>query len=235
VVLIDTARRPHRPTVDIALFFGVIAAVVLIRTLTTLAGTSGTPLVRILLYVGVVVLPYLLLRIVDDFAPQPRWLMRGTLAAVPPAVGLVVLLASRPTAAEVALLATVWFLGLGGYWAFVFRREARTARGVTARRLRAAAAGSGIVGVVLMLAVVLVALPVAAPFITLIIELLALATGIAYFAAFAPPAFLRRVWQEPEFRTFLSQRRCSPPRRTRARCCGRWNGWRPTRSARPRP
>lgn len=204
-VLIGAARLPHRPTIDIALFFGVIAAVVLIRTLTTFAGTTGTPLVRTLLYAGVVVLPYLLLRIVDDFTPQPGWLMRGMLAAVPLLVGLVVLLASQPTAAEVGLLAAVWFLGLGGYSALIFRRESRTARGVTARRLVAAAAGSGVVGIVLLLAVLLVALPAGAPLISLVIELLALVTGVAYFAAFAPPAFLRRVWQEPEFRTFLSQ------------------------------
>lgn len=204
-VLVEAARRPHRTNLDIALFFGVIAAVLAVRSFTVVTGTSGSPLVRALLYSGVVVLPYLLLRIVDSFAPRPHWLMRVVPALLPLLIGTLVVLAYQTTAPVVHLVAAGWFLVLGGYAAAVLAGESRTARGVTARRLAAAAAGSGLVALILVLAVLLVTLPAAEPLLALVIELLAVATGVAYFAAFAPPPFLRRIWQEPEFRAFLSR------------------------------
>ena len=77
-VLLGVLRRFTRVRLDIVLFFGDAALIVLLTTVPTLLAISGGLLTQDLTAVLLMALPYLLLRLVADFMDVPRWL---TLAA----------------------------------------------------------------------------------------------------------------------------------------------------------
>ena len=97
VVAVKAVRRPRRATVDTALLFGAVFVIIaeswIIGELHVTAGRLLSAVVGALL----MALPYLLLRLVDDFAGVPGPLLRfaevGLAAAV---VGFFVLLPSFP-------------------------------------------------------------------------------------------------------------------------------------------
>jgi signal transduction histidine kinase len=203
-------RRPRQAQIDIALFFGAIVAMLVIGDVERFFSLSGNGVLLAGTYIALSALPYLGLRIVDDFARQPAWLMR--LSSV--GVGLLVVAAvliSQPWPVWLAIVPVLWFIAIGGYASFAFLRQADRTSGVTSRRMVAAAMGSAFVGLVFVLAIVAYFLPVTAPAVAVATRLLALCAGLAYFLGFSPPAILRRAWQEPELRAFLA-RAASLPR-----------------------
>ena len=152
-------------------------------------------------------LPYLLLRLVDDFAEAPSALMGGALVGLLLAV---VTLFALPAAARplwLNLLFVAYFVGLEVYAAVKFVGAARRARGVTRRRMQAAAVGSLCLGLVIAVAGLQLLAPEQQALWIGLADALALGSGVAYFVGFAPPAWLRRAWQGPELRDFLSRPR----------------------------
>ena len=198
---IDFVRRPQAAKADIALFFGILAAILVVTDLP--ASRADAWLISIA-YALLGILPFVLLRLVDDFAPQPRLLLVGVGVVV---VGLAVspFLVPRPWPAWFSALPEVWFFGLGGYASLAFAREARRTRGVTSRRMEAVAIGSMLIGLVLVGSVATLVAPGSAPVLQVFIRLAALGAGVAYVLGFAPPSILRRAWQEPELRGFLER------------------------------
>jgi len=213
IVFADVAVKAiggrDRARLDIALFFGVIVAIIGLSDFGRLTGTQ-TPVVESSLLGLVSLLGYVLVRIVDDFAPQRSWLMGATAAGT-----LVLIVAAfalpHPAPSWFAALSVAWFAALGGYASIAFARLATRTRGVTQRRMQAVAAGSGLVALAFMLAIVGVFAPAYASDLMIGTRLLALAGGTAYFIGFSTPVGLRRAWQEPELRRFLS-RAASLPR-----------------------
>src|SRR2546423_14476438 len=139
--------RP-RVSVNTALLFGAIAFVIAQSQVAGLLGASASASAfGALSAVALLALPYLQLRLVDDFAGVPKaigWACLGGLAIggvlVPVAVfGLVDL---PPGAAPLLAAAVLYFFGFGAYAAFAFAREARRSRGVGRRRMFAAAIGA---------------------------------------------------------------------------------------------
>ncbi len=207
-VSVKAVRQPRQASIDIALFFGAILAVIAISDIERLTGIAAN--LQTVSYVALSALPYLALRITDDLAAQQPWLMRlasGVLTVLIVAAVLV----PQPWPLWFQLLPVLWFVIIGGHVTLEFLRRADRTSGVTARRMRAAAVGSALVGLVFVLAVVGVMLPVTTVAVSVLNRVLALAAGIAYFLAFAPPSVLRRAWQEPELRAFLG-RAASLPR-----------------------
>src|SRR5439155_19430805 len=73
--LVQAVRRPWRANVDAPLLFGAVARLVAEQWLTTLVGIVPGGLLRAFNASLLMALPYLLLRLVDDFADVPRPVM----------------------------------------------------------------------------------------------------------------------------------------------------------------
>ncbi|MDQ5825094.1 MAG: ATP-binding protein [Chloroflexota bacterium] len=207
-------RRPLRANIDIALLFtattGIIALSVVGR-LRLLPTTGWWPTVSLIITLTLLLaLPYLLLRLVDDFSNVPTWLMRGAEVILGLTVITIVVLSGRM---PVWLLSTLllYSAGLLVYSTVAFWRESRKSTGVTRRRLVAVAWGSIFLGTLFTLFVFSVALPQYAIVWRLLTDATSLLSGLSYFLGFAPPVTLRRAWQEPELRAFLG-RAASLPR-----------------------
>lgn len=216
--VVQAVRRPRRANIDIALLFSattIIIALSVANRLRLLAdapflatAASSTSLLLLL------ALPYLLLRLVDDFSNVPTWLMRASEVAL----GLMVLTVVVTTVV-LGALPPLWLLaamilymvGFLVYSAVAFWRESKRSSGVTKRRLAAVAWGSIFLCALFVLVVLSISLPAFALAWRLLSDVASLASGISYFLGFAPPLFLRRAWQEPELRAFLS-RAASLPR-----------------------
>jgi signal transduction histidine kinase len=210
IVGTQALRRPQRATWDIALFFGASALIVLELQFVALTGATS-PLLSAIVGTLALALPYLLLRLVADFAHVPLALLRGA------EVGLILIavalfLAPEPTPLPLVLVLVAYFVVLAAYGALAFVRAARRSVGVTRRRLEAVAAGTVFLGADVVTAGLGALLsPAEVPLVTAIGQLLGLLSAIAYFVGFAPPRILRRAWQEPELRAFL-QSAASLPR-----------------------
>jgi signal transduction histidine kinase len=207
VIFLVTAMRAARlrtvPSLDIAVLFGLIVAAQQLNNLFELIGLEESVVAA---KVSLVVLPWLahgLLRITDHFAPQRRWFMLGALSLTV-AITAVAIVSPVPTPNAVIVLVVAWFVVAGAYASGTFIGEARRAPGVTSRRLGAAALGSGLLALALVVAVVaLLALGIG-EWAAILTQLLITAAGLSYYVGFATPSWLRRAWQEPSIRTFLA-------------------------------
>ena len=84
LVLVRTVRRPHRANVDASLLFGAVALIVVDAWVSEAFGGKQPGVVNFAIEVLLMALPYLLLRLVDDYAGVSTRLMRaagGGLAA----------------------------------------------------------------------------------------------------------------------------------------------------------
>lgn len=196
--------RPSRPNIDIALFFIVSVLIIAMSVLASLGILVIEGVVVSVVSTALLALPYLLLRLIDDVIGVPRLLQRAATAGFATSVGVVWLMPSgRP-----AWLDTLLLVGLLATLAYVVASGVRAtlqSRGVTKRRLAAVSLGS------LCLALNFVAgslpgfLPISVDDAQVVADILGLISGISYYIGFAPPAWLRRAWQEPELRAFLKR------------------------------
>jgi signal transduction histidine kinase len=109
------------------------------------------------------------------------------------------------------LLLVAYFVLLSGYVVYAVVRAARHSSGVTRRRMRAVAFGTACLGIDILLAGVQSAFPHAPAWIwSGISAALGLGCGVSYFVGFTPPEWLRRAWQEPDLRGFLSRAAALP-------------------------
>ena len=196
-------RRPVRANIDIALFFVAPTGIIVSRSLINLGLLQPGPLLTGLTDGLLLALPVLLLRIVDDFAPVRRWLPGGAALAAATLTIAVVVAPPRPPG-WLVLAAVVYLVGLLAYVGVAFWREAARA-GVTGRRMRAAAAGTAALMTEILLIGLTTALPAQAALWRPLVDLAGLASSVFYYLGFAPPALLRRAWQEPELRAFLGR------------------------------
>ena len=216
---------------DTFLFFGTIALLLLLGNAAELMNVTEHPLIGDVSWVGVAALPYLLLRLVDAFRPQPAWLM--LLAPLEflaiSAVGVIV---PQPWPIPVSLLVVGHFVLLVGYGSASFMTGARQAQGVTRRRMQAVAAGSGLLALAILLAGIQLVLPAVEPVTSLVSQVVSLAAVAAYFIGFAPPASCAARGRSPPYgdcwpmpptwssspirgpsRSASRLRRCRPPER----------------------
>ncbi len=200
VVGVHAIREPRRANTNIALFFGATAFIIAETVLADLGFLRPTPFTRALIVVVLLSLSYILLRLVDDFAVVSPFLLRASEAA------LVLLCASLfiydpPRPGWLTALLVLFFVGLQIYAAVAFVRASRRSAGVTRRRMAAVALGS----LFLALTILLPSLPILDGPLSVAGQVCGLLSGVSYFVGFAPPAVLRRAWQEPELRAFLGR------------------------------
>src|SRR5215211_3046581 len=85
-------RRPRPADVDIALLFGVLSLIIALQWLDTALGIPPGRYEATVAGSLLMALPYLMLRLLSDFATVPTWLMRAAGAGLALAVtGLVVI------------------------------------------------------------------------------------------------------------------------------------------------
>ncbi len=203
-------RRPLRANIDIALFFLIITLVILQAVLQGLGIEPRNPIITAFNTSLFPLMGYMLLRLVDDFSNVPGWFMRAAEAAL---ALLIVGIFVYPTPWPIwfTLVFLAYMVGLILYSSVAFVRQARRTRGVTSRRMSAAAAGCIFFCTVFAIATLRIPFPQWSDGISVLTLVAALASGICYFLGFAPPAVLRSAWQEPELRAFLG-RAASLPR-----------------------
>ena len=210
LVALAAYRRRNRTTVDTALFFGALAFAVLEGPVLQLLGIPANAFTTDLAAILVMALPYLMLRLLADFAGVPLLARAATLGGLIAVVVVVVTSGTeRDPAATLFLIA--YFAVVSLYGALGFIRLSRHSSGVTKRRTQAVAAGMGLLGLAVLIAGVSIIVPGAAGFVSGMTQTIALFAAISWVLGFAPPNQLRRYWQEPELRGFL-QRASTLPR-----------------------
>lgn len=193
-------RERRRSDLDTALLFGVMALVLVLSSVVEALDIPDaqqtamfTPLI--------LAVPYLMLRLVADFAAVPWWALRLAELAFFGQLIFSFVAGTLPFAA-VSVYAAIPI----AWSAIAFVREARRARGVTRRRYTAIAVGTGAVVASLLLTglayLVFGRFPGA---IDLIVQLCVLAAGASFFVGFATPSWLRALWREPDLRSFLAR------------------------------
>jgi signal transduction histidine kinase len=209
-VALRAVRQPTRAHTDMALFFGATAFIIVVSRLAALVGATP-PWLTTLSVVIVMALPYILLRLVDDFTHVRGAIKRA--AELGLAAGIVAAYATAPRLPlPVTIYLVLYFFVVSTFCAIAFIRASRHSRGVTQRRMEAISLGSILIGTDILIAGLT---PLARSddqiLLRALAQLLGLGSGIAYYLGFAPPPILRRAWQEPELRAFLA-RAASLPR-----------------------
>src|SRR5258706_317065 len=199
-------RERNRASFDTTLLFGAIALVIAQSQISSVLGVRSG-ILTVLSLMLLLALPYLQLRLVEDFAGVRPIVMRlcigglalAAIAAVSASLGVVDLTAAAGPLVGAAVL---YFFGFGTYAGVGFAREARRSGGIARTRMALAAGGSLSLSLILLVAV---AAQVIAPALSSAATMiLAFVSAAAFAAAFAPPAILRRAWREPALRSFFS-------------------------------
>jgi signal transduction histidine kinase len=205
LMVVQWRRWRDRVSLDISLVFGSLAILLVFERTLRLADIRA-PWLR---PIGITVLlahPYLLLRVVSHFRRVSRGFWRA--ATIGLGVSLLATWVSEwpfrsPLLVVFSFLYFVWLLT---YVAFAFRQGARAARGVTHWRMQLAALGALLLALVFVLAVIVALLPVSRVATAAMIPLAALGAALSYYFAFAPPSWLRRLWQSSDLYEFLADR-----------------------------
>jgi K+-sensing histidine kinase KdpD len=201
LTVVSAVRYRDRPRTDTALMFAAMTVIVIAQQYAVVSGALpqwAGRLTSILLMAH----PYLLLRLVEHFRSVPKWLHWAVLAGLIASAAALVVAAPLPPAASLALVA--YFVSVEVYAAVAFVRGAMASGGVTNRRMWLAAAGSGMIAVVIFLAGVTVINSGLAQAIQIPALLASILSGIFYYLAFATPLWLRRSWQLQELHRFLT-------------------------------
>jgi signal transduction histidine kinase len=202
-VLARAIRRPTPAHWDMTLFFGAIAILIVMSTVTGKLHVPPPLWVTDLTTAAGLSLGYLLLRLVRDFSDVPTLAMRAVeVGLIVSAVAIIFLPTPLPNA--YALLLVAYLVAVITYDTLAFARRASLTHGVTRRRMQAAAGGSLCLTLTLVVAGLGVGLTDFAGVWDELSAVLGLASGACYFVAFAPPTWLRHAWQEPELRAFLA-------------------------------
>ena len=212
LVLWRYIRTPTPAHLDMTIFFAILAFAIIETRLSALLGVTPPEAFTDLLVLLIIGLPYVLLRLLDDFTTVPPLLKRAAeFGLVVFAVALFLLTGTQyPTAFVLALLA--YIAGFSLYSGGRFILAARRAEGVTRRRLQAISFGTILFALQVVASGVSGQLPDPdKTILNALGQVLGLISALSFFLGFSPPPILRRAWQAPELRDFLT-RAASLPR-----------------------
>jgi signal transduction histidine kinase/DNA-binding response OmpR family regulator len=206
VAAVRAATRSHeRARLDVALLFGSLATAVVLQEAQLLSCVSGgcvnSPVLTDLTVVAILILPWALLRLVDDIADVPEWQTWLTLVGLVALSALFILAGPMPPSWLVLLLLVYLCIGTI-YSAAAFVRRARTSAGLTRRRMAAIAWGCALLAATFIIATISAALP-AADALTPLARVITLISGLCFWAGFFPPAWLSQAWRLPELLDYL--------------------------------
>jgi signal transduction histidine kinase len=204
LVAVGASQHRTRTAVDTAFFFGAITVALLEGPVLQLLGIGSSVASTTVAAVLVMSLPYLMMRLLADFADVPLLVRAATLGGLI-ASAIVVVTSGSPIDPTATLFLLAYFALVALYVAFGFVRLARRSSGVTRRRTQAVAAGMALLGIAVLVAAGSTLAPSWAGAVSGATQVLALFAAVAWLLGFAPPIQLRRYWQEPELRAFLAR------------------------------
>jgi signal transduction histidine kinase/DNA-binding response OmpR family regulator len=200
-------RWHERARIDVAILFGALAGTVAIQEIqllscTSAAGCLDVPAAAQLTTALVLILPYALLRLVDDVDDVPAWQLRVSVVLLVALAAAFAVSGSTPPPWLVVLLTMYLVLGTA-YAAWAFARRAGSTTGITRRRMAAVAWGCGLIAATIVLGVLAQAVPDNAPLLTGLARLTGLVSGLCFWAGFFPPYWLSQTWRLPELLGYL--------------------------------
>jgi hypothetical protein len=153
--------------------------------------------------------PYFLLRLVRYFHSVPRWVHLGAVFTL--AVSWLIIIAGGLTLhLGFTVVIVLYFVLVDSYAMVNFIREARNTHGVTHKRLRFTAVGSGLLAFALGLVGIGALFPGGARVLLRLVQVTALGSALTFYLGLAPPHWLRRIWQLQERHHFQLQLSHSP-------------------------
>ncbi|MBV9894804.1 MAG: response regulator [Chloroflexi bacterium] len=208
IAAVAAALRSHeRAHVDVAILFGALAVTTGLQELRLLScntslGCVTPPLSDLLSTILIVVLPYALLRLVDDVANVPDWQMWVSLVLLI-AIGFSLALAGTNPPPVLVLVLTIYLVVGSCYAAMGFARRAQATLGITRRRMAAVAWGCGLLAAGIVLSVLASASSSNEPILTPLVRLSGLVSGICFWVGFFPPNWVSQTWRLPELLGYL--------------------------------
>ena len=187
------ARGRARSDIDATLFFGALAGLAALSLTFGPSHPDQPQPVAILRAAFALVLPVVLLRLLEGYTPVPR--LARMLTAAGWALSMAPVLTGLGNPVLVLLVVVGYFLGSLGYLSFQFVRFAARTTGVTRRRMQLIGIGTGSLVVAAVISVVARSFPESEATVRSISPLISVVCGLCYLLAFAPPAFIRRLWQ----------------------------------------
>ena len=202
LTVVQWLRWRDRSTLDIVFVFASLATLLIMERVLAIADLQPFWIAQLRLTV-LVAHPYLLLRVVSHFRPVSLFIRRFAPVALVVSL-LVVWVPVEPFhTAPLTTFAFAYFIWQLGYVTFAFRDRARAVGGVTHWRMLHASWGAGLLLLVFVLAVLISLVPSARSALGAFLLVSALCASLNSYFAFAPPAWLRRIWQSAELYGFL--------------------------------
>ncbi len=203
IALVDFVR--HRDVIrrDVALLFGLLAIPFLIQLIARINGQEVSKSANDIAILALLFEPYLVLRLVRYLRSMPVYMMRLAVYGMIATVIAGIVFGPRVPAIP-AVISPLYFGGLNLYAMVGFVRGALKTTGVARQRLRFAAAGSGLFGLIFVAVLLASAFPLQKEVALLLVEVLVIACGAAFYIGFAPPRSLRRTWQLVEAGNYLA-------------------------------
>ncbi|MFZ0548405.1 MAG: ATP-binding protein [Candidatus Promineifilaceae bacterium] len=202
LTLLDLLRYRTRQKLDIAAMFSSLVIIILVGRYSELTG-SDSVWPQVLGAMAIVAHPYLLLRLVHHLRPTPRlarWLSLGGLL-----IFWAVLISIQTVPPYLLIPLVAYFVILEGYATSVMIERARSTGGINRRRLFLAASGPGLLAVLILLALFTGILPTLEPYLSPLSKVLGVLIALGFYLGFAPPRWLRRIWQQAELFKFLNK------------------------------
>lgn len=204
VVTAAAVRRPNRIMIDRVLLFVALGISISVGWITSLLNIQPSPVQMAITSSLIMLFPYMLLRLVDNFAGVPGIVLRLAEVGTITAVISLFLTSATDRSSAVTLFLIGHFAVFSLYAAGVIVRATGRTSGVTRRRMQAAALGIYLLGFVVAIAGVRLFVPEPDELWTILSRLGAIASAVAFVIGFATPTFLRRAWQDHELREFLA-------------------------------
>jgi signal transduction histidine kinase len=203
LVFAQWRRWRDRVSLDILLVFGSLGAFLALERLLLIFDITVW-WIDPLRFAVLITHPYLLLLVVSHFRPVSLALRRIAIA------GLVISFAaawgSEQGFPSLIAVAFVYFIWLLAYDAWAFRLGAKAAGGVTHWRMLHAGWGAGLLAGIFAFWLFVKYVPAARGASAAVGAVATLGAALNYYFAFAPPPWLRRVWQSAELYGFLAER-----------------------------
>ena len=205
--LFNWAIFRNRARFDIALVFLSLAIAIIAQQLQRYF-PAWAPVLTLVFLLALLTHPYLLLRLVRYFRPIAIWTQRAALTGLLLIITLFTL--GQRTSILVLSLAIIYFFVLEGYATILLAQAAGTIRGALGKRLRFASAGSGLLACLFFLSLAIALIRMAAnlpasspPWVSSLFQVLAMLSGLSYYAGFSTPRWLRQNWQFRELYQIL--------------------------------
>jgi hypothetical protein len=208
IAAVAAALRSHERThLDVAILFGALALTTGLQELRLLScysnfGCVSLPLSDLLSTILILVVPYALLRLLDDVADVPRWQMWLSLVILIALAALLILGGGSPPSLLILLLTAYLVVGTC-YTAVAFAQRARATLGITRRRMAAVAWGCALLAAAIVLGVLASTSPQYERILTPLGRLSGLVSGLFFWAGFFPPYWLSQTWRLPELLGYL--------------------------------